>query len=79
MLWKCHLDQAGPVYWPVKGFCIPDDDDDAALLQFRDNLGNYLLPVQQNPCYCRGCQVRKLTTQNVYSVTLQVHSIKYAE
>ena len=35
MLWKCKLEQAGPVYWPVKGFHIPDDDDDddAALPQ----------------------------------------------
>jgi len=28
MLWKSELDQAGPAYWPLKGFCIPDDDDD---------------------------------------------------
>lgn len=27
------MDQAGPIYWPVKGFCIPDHDDDAALPQ----------------------------------------------
>jgi len=33
MLWKSELDQAGPAYWPLKGFCIPDDDDDAALPQ----------------------------------------------
>jgi len=34
MLWKSELDQAGPAYWPLKGFCTPDiDDDDAALPQ----------------------------------------------
>ena len=33
MLWKSELDQADPAYWPLKGFCIPDDDDDAALPQ----------------------------------------------
>ena len=64
-----------PLYWPVKGFCFPDDDDDdAVLLQSCDNLSNYYLS-NKTPVTVEAVRWENWKLKTLNSVILQMHSI----